>query len=223
VSGIVVEGLSKSFAGRPLFDGVSLAVRSGEAVVVMGPSGTGKTTLLRCCNGLERADRGTVAVGDVVLAAGDSPQRFATAALAMRARVGFVFQAFNLFSHRTVLENVMEGPVQVRREAEVTARARAQALLEQVGVAHRAAAYPRDLSGGEQQRIAIARALAMQPEVLLLDEPTSALDPARVQSLADLLRGLAGGGLALLAVSHDEGFAMAVGGRVIRMVGSGSG
>jgi cystine transport system ATP-binding protein len=212
-----VEGLAKSFGNRPIFTGVSLRVGAGEAAAIVGPSGSGKTTLLRCLDGLERADSGTVVAGPHRLDARDPAHRFAAAARHLRLSVGFVFQGCHLFGHRTVLENVMEGPVYVRREAPVSARARAVTLLETVGVVHRAAALPRELSGGEQQRAAIARALAMRPEVLLLDEPTSALDPARTESLAALLRQLVGEGLAIVTVTHDLPFAEALGARQYRM------
>jgi ABC-type polar amino acid transport system ATPase subunit len=212
-----VTGLEKSFAGRLLFRDVHLTVGPGEAVTVMGASGTGKTTLLRCLNGLERADAGVIEVGGVRLEAGDDPHRFRRATLELRRRVGFVFQGWHLFAHRTVLENVMEGPLFVRREPALAARRRALALLERVGVGHRAEAWPHELSGGEQQRTAIARALAMQPEVLLLDEPTSALDEARIGGLVVLLRELVAAGLALVAVTHDSPFATAVSTRVLQL------
>jgi ABC-type polar amino acid transport system ATPase subunit len=218
VTGLVqVEGLCKTFRGRSIFAEVSLRVEAGEAVAVVGPSGSGKTTLLRCLDGLERADAGTVRVGEHRLEATERPIHFAASARALRRSVGFVFQGCHLFSHRTVLENVMEGPIYVRRESPEVARARALALLETVGVAHRAGALPRELSGGEQQRAAIARALAMQPEVLLLDEPTSALDPARTDSLAALLRRLGTDGLTIVTVTHDLPFAEALGARQYRM------
>jgi polar amino acid transport system ATP-binding protein len=206
---LIVAGLGKSFAGRSIFQDISLKVGVGEAIAIVGPSGSGKSTLLRCIDGLEAADRGTVSIGDAQLVAGDPPARFQAAARAIRRRVGFVFQGCHLFSHRTVLENVMEGPLYVRRESPATARERATALLETVGILPRASARPRELSGGEQQRAAIARALAMQPELLLLDEPTSALDPARADSLAALLAELRSGGLAILTVTHDLPFAHA--------------
>jgi polar amino acid transport system ATP-binding protein len=214
---LTVSGLGKSFGARVLFRDVELAITPGEAVTLMGPSGTGKTTLLRCLNGLERADEGAVAVGDVRLDARDPPERFRRAVLELRRRVGFVFQGWHLFAHRTVLENVMEGPVHVRRESPEAARPRALALLERVGVGHRAGAWPHELSGGEQQRIAIARALAMQPEVLLLDEPTSALDEARIAGLTTLLRELVAGGLALVTVTHDVPFARALSTRICQL------
>jgi polar amino acid transport system ATP-binding protein len=212
-----VDSLSKSFAGRTIFADVSFDVAAGEAVAIVGPSGSGKTTLLRCLDGLDRADGGTVVVGPHRLDAGERADRFQQAARALRRSVGFVFQGCHLFSHRTVLENVMEGPVWVRREPPAIARDRAMALLETVGIAHRAGALPRELSGGEQQRGAIARALALQPEVLLLDEPTSALDPARTEALAVLLQRLVGDGLAILVVSHDLPFAEALAARRFTM------
>jgi polar amino acid transport system ATP-binding protein len=214
-----VDRLTKSFGGAPIFQDVCLTVEAGEAVSIMGPSGSGKTTFIRCLNGLERADRGIVSVGRERLDASDPPDRFRIAALAVRRQLGFVFQGWHLFAHRTVLDNVMEGPVWVRREALSVARRRAEALLDQVGVGHRAAAFPHELSGGEQQRAAIARALAMEPEALLLDEPTSALDEARSGSLADLLRSLVGRGLALVAVTHDAAFARAVSRRILKLEG----
>jgi ABC-type polar amino acid transport system ATPase subunit len=212
-------GLCKLFQGRVIFQDVALRLERGEALALMGPSGSGKTTLLRCLNGLELADRGSVVVGAVRVEAGDTPALQQTAIRAVRQRVGFVFQGCHLFSHRTVLENVMEGPVFVRRQPVAVARERACALLERVGIAHRAAAYPRALSGGEQQRAAIARALAMQPEILLLDEPTSALDAERGEALAELLRGLIGEGLALLTVTHDARFADALAARRLTLEG----
>jgi ABC-type polar amino acid transport system ATPase subunit len=212
-----VTGLCKSFGSRVLLDGISFTLAPGESVAVMGESGTGKTTLLRCLDGFEQADAGTVTVAEVELDHRHPPARFRANALALRRRVGFVFQGWHLFSHRRVLDNVMEGLVHVRRVAPEAARLRAQALLDEVGVGHRAQAFPHELSGGEQQRAAIARALAMQPEVLLLDEPTSALDEARVARLAELLRGLVRGGLALVTVSHDVAFARAVADRRYRL------
>jgi polar amino acid transport system ATP-binding protein len=214
---LTIAGLGKSYGERVIFSAIDLVVQPGEAVTLMGPSGTGKTTLLRCLNGLERADAGTVAAGGVTLDASHDHHRFAREALALRRRVGFVFQGWHLFTHRTVLANVMEGPLHVRRDPPALARQRALELIERVGVGHRAEAWPHQLSGGEQQRIAIARALAMQPEVLLLDEPTSALDEARIASLTELLRELTATGLALVTVTHDVPFARALSTRIFTL------
>jgi ABC-type polar amino acid transport system ATPase subunit len=219
VSLLVVDRLGKHFGGRPIFTDVSLRLEPGEAVAIVGPSGSGKTTLLRCLDGLERADSGSVTVGEHTLEASARADRFAAVARQVRRRVGFVFQGCHLFSHRTVLENVMEGPRYVRREPVDSARQRATALLDIVGVLHRASAHPRDLSGGEQQRAAIARALALRPDVLLLDEPTSALDPARTDALAGLLLRLVSDGLAVITVTHDLPFAQALARRRFTMDG----
>jgi polar amino acid transport system ATP-binding protein len=212
-----VTGLQKRYGGRDLFRDVSFSVEPGQVVAVMGASGTGKTTLLRCLDGFEQADAGLVSVGEARVDHRDPPERFHAAVLALRRRVGFVFQGWHLFSNRTVLENVMEGPLFVRGTAPDAARTQALGLLEQVGVAHRSQAFPHELSGGEQQRAAIARALAMDPEVLMLDEPTSALDDDRAERLTELLRGLVTAGLALVAVTHDADFALRLGGRVFRL------
>ncbi len=211
---IEIVGLAKRFGARVLFEGVCLRVGAGEAVAIEGRSGTGKTTLLRCLVGLERADAGTVRVGGDALAAGVSD---AAALARVRRKMGFVFQQFHLFPHLSVLDNVTLAPVDVAGLAPVEATRVARALLERVGVAARADARPGALSGGEQQRVAIARALALAPEALLLDEPTSALDPERVSDLVSLLRGLCAEGLALLVVTHDADFARAVAGRVVTL------
>jgi ABC-type polar amino acid transport system ATPase subunit len=218
---IEVAGLHKRFGAHVVLDGVSLEVGAGEIVALTGPSGCGKTTLLRCVNGLERADAGTIRVdGHEVPTGGAEAAHGASdrALLAIRRRVGFVFQTWNLFAHRTVLDNVIEAPVHVARIPVAEATERASALLDRVGIAARAGARPHQLSGGEQQRAAIARALAMNPTALLLDEPTSALDPGRRRELAALLRGLVDDGLALLCVSHDPDFARELRARVLVMV-----
>jgi polar amino acid transport system ATP-binding protein len=213
-------GLGKSHAGRALFHDVSLELRAGHATALMGPSGAGKTTLLRCLNGLELPDAGSVSVGSACIEAGASPDALHRAVRAVREKVGFVFQGCHLFSHRSVLENVMEGPRFVKRESAAASLARAEALLEKVGVADRAAAYPHQLSGGEQQRTAIARALALDPAILLLDEPTSALDPERGERLAELLRDLMSEHLAVMTVTHDARFAAALDARILRLEGA---
>jgi ABC-type polar amino acid transport system ATPase subunit len=218
---IEVAGLRKCFGAHVVLDGVSLELGAGEIVALTGPSGCGKTTLLRCMNGLERADAGTIRVDGHEVPTGAAAAAHGAgdrALLAIRRRVGFVFQTWNLFAHRTVLENVIEAPVHVARVPVAEATERASALLERVGIAARAGARPHQLSGGEQQRAAIARALAMDPTALLLDEPTSALDPGRRRELAALLRGLVDDGLALLCVSHDPDFARELRARVLVMV-----
>jgi ABC-type polar amino acid transport system ATPase subunit len=209
--------LSKSFAERLIFEDVSLTLSRGEAVVLTGPSGAGKSTFLRCLNGLERADRGEVCVQDACIRAEARPAEFSAAVRAVRSLVGFVFQGHCLFSHRSVLDNVLEGPVYIQGLSRAECLPRAQSLLERVGIAHRAHALPRQLSHGEQQRVAIARALALDPKVLLLDEPTSALDRERTEQLTHLLGSLQREGLAMLAVTHDQRFAAALGARVHRL------
>jgi ABC-type polar amino acid transport system ATPase subunit len=210
---IEISGLRKRLGDRTVLDGVSLRVDAGEGLAVMGPSGAGKTTLLRCLNGLERADAGVVRVGDDELSA--AAPDYDGAVARVRRRVGYVFQEWHLFRNRTVLGNVIEAPVHVAGERHADAVASARVLLERVGIAHREAAYPHELSGGEQQRAAIARALAMRPQVLLMDEPTSALDAARVAELSGLLRTLVADGLTLIVVTHDQDFARALGVRVL--------
>ena len=212
---IEIAGLCKQLGGRTVLDGVSLSVPRGQTVAIVGPSGAGKTTLLRCLNGLERPDVGTVRVGDVEWGprAPHSERHLST----LRRRVGFVFQQWNLFANRSVLGNVIEAPVHVAGRSRADATAAAHTLLDRVGIGHRAAAFPHQLSGGEQQRAAIARALAMEPEVLLLDEPTSALDPARVDDLLALLRALAGSGLTLVTVTHDARVPEALRARVVAL------
>jgi ABC-type polar amino acid transport system ATPase subunit len=211
------RGLTKSFGDRLIFENVSLSLSRGEALVLTGPSGAGKSTFLRCLNGLERADRGEVWVADACIRAGAKPADFAAAVRVVRSHVGFVFQGHHLFSHRSVLDNVLEGPVHVRGVPRQECLPRAQTLLERVGIAHRAHALPRQLSHGEQQRVAIARALALDPQVLLLDEPTSALDRERAEQLSQLLRSLLREGVAMLAVTHDQRFAATLGARVHRL------
>ena len=196
---VEVTKLRKRLGARMILDDVSLTLDRGQALVIMGPSGSGKTTLLRCLNGLDRADEGSVRVGDDTLVADSAPSSVA----ALRRRVGFLFQQWNLFQHLTVLENVIEAPIHVEGLSRDEAIARARPLLERFGLSAHGDAYPRRLSGGEQQRTAIARALAMQPSLLLLDEPTSALDRARAGELLTLLTELLSGGLALILVTHD--------------------
>jgi polar amino acid transport system ATP-binding protein len=209
-----VRGLKKSFGAHRVLDGVDLDVAEGSVTVLLGPSGSGKSTLLRCVNHLERPDAGFVEVaGEVVgyrYREGRLHELPAREITRQRTRVGMVFQQFNLFPHLTVLENLIEAPVSVRGTAKSQAVARAAELLARVGLAGRERAYPRELSGGQQQRVAIARALAMEPRLLLFDEPTSALDPELVGEVLGVIRDLAAGGMTMIIVTHEIGFAREV-------------
>jgi len=207
---IELRSVKKSFGDRCVLAGISATFAKGSAVSLVGPSGGGKTTLLRCLNGLESFDQGSIQIaGETIVAGGEANNRAALARV--RARVGFVFQQFHLFSHRTALGNVIEAPVHVRNESVASATERAKELLTKVGMQEHIHKYPHELSGGQQQRVAIARALAMKPEVLLMDEPTSALDPERVQDVIELLRALKKEqGLSLVIVTHEMQFARAI-------------
>ena len=206
-----VEGLQKSFGGRQVLRGIDAQVRKGETIALVGPSGGGKTTFLRCLNGLDSFDAGLVEIAGLPIAPRTQPD--APELRALRTRVGMVFQGLYLFPHLNALENVMLAAVHVRGEARNVVERRARALLERVGLGDRAAARPRQLSGGQQQRVAIARALAMDPEVLLLDEPTSALDPQMRGEVLMVLRDLAGT-CTMLVVTHEMSFACGVATRI---------
>ena len=208
-----IEGLRLSRAGREVLRGIDLSVGRGELCALMGLSGSGKTTALRATVALESFQAGLIAVDGFALAAGPLPPESRLKPL--RRRAGMVFQAHALFEHLTTLENVVLAPVRVLGQARSEAESRARALLESLGVAGRAAAYPRALSGGEAQRVAIARALAMDPPLLLMDEPTASLDPARRGSLGDALRMLAAQGRGLLVATHDTDFARDSADRVV--------
>lgn len=211
---IRVQGLTKKYGARTVIQDLSFEVPSGQVVALVGPSGGGKSTLIRCLHGLEPFDGGKIEIDQATLSPGArGGNRHALDAI--RRVAGFVFQQWHLFSHMSALANVMEAPVHVKQEPRAQAEAKARALLEKVGMGHRVDAMPRRLSGGEQQRVAIARALAMEPTVLFLDEPTSALDPQRVGDLVDLLRQLAKEGLTLLTVTHDLRFAAQLCGRAL--------
>ncbi|HEY0698636.1 MAG TPA: amino acid ABC transporter ATP-binding protein [Micromonospora sp.] len=208
---VAVHGLHKWFGPLHVLKDVELTVAAGEVVVVVGPSGSGKSTLCRCLNRLEVAEQGRVEIdGEPVPAEGRRLAR-------LRADVGMVFQSFNLFGHRTILDNVTLGPVKVRREKPAAAREHAMALLDRVGIANQARKYPAQLSGGQQQRAAIARALAMRPKVLLFDEPTSALDPEMVGEVLDVMTSLARDGMTMVVVTHEMGFARRAADRVVFM------
>ena len=208
---IVLTGVNKWFGDLHVLREVNLSVRRGEVVVVIGPSGSGKSTLCRTINRLEPASSGTITIDGTPLPAEG-------AALArLRSEVGMVFQSLNLFAHRTVLNNVMLGPVKVRKERPAAVRERAMGLLDRVGIADQAGKYPAQLSGGQQQRAAIARALAMRPKAMLFDEPTSALDPELVGEVLEVMTALAGDGMTMLVVTHEMGFARHAAQRVVFM------
>jgi polar amino acid transport system ATP-binding protein len=209
---IRVESLRKSHGKREVLRGIDAEVYRGETIAIVGPSGGGKSSFLRCLNGLTSFEAGTVSIAGLRLDAGTPTD--APSLRALRARVGMVFQGFHLFPHLSALENICLAPLYVRHEAPGAVQARAKALLARVGLAGRDGARPTSLSGGEQQRVAIARALAMEPEVLLLDEPTSALDPQMRGEVLAVLRDLARGGNTMLVVTHEMGFARAVASRI---------
>ncbi|WP_077396454.1 amino acid ABC transporter ATP-binding protein [Bombella intestini] len=211
-------GIAKSFAGNEILRGISLDVERGELISIIGPSGCGKSTFLRCLNFLERPDAGEVRVEDVTVSStGHWHRADEVQAHRLRSHVGMVFQSFNLFPHRTVLENVMLAPMQVKRMSEAQAEHIACELLEKVGLAAVKNRYPDRLSGGQQQRAAIARALAMKPSVMLYDEPTSALDPELSEEVLSVMRALDGEGMTQLVVTHDMRFARAASDRVLFM------
>src|SRR5690242_1061476 len=208
---IELREVNKYFGALHVLRDIDLAVGRGEVVVVIGPSGSGKSTLCRTINRLEAIDSGAITVDGVPL-----PEEGKELAR-LRADVGMVFQSFNLFAHKTIVENVMLAPVKVRKTPASEARKTAMELLERVGIANQADKYPAQLSGGQQQRVAIARALAMRPKVMLFDEPTSALDPEMVQEVLDVMTGLAKDGMTMLVVTHEMGFARRAADRVIFM------
>jgi polar amino acid transport system ATP-binding protein len=213
----------KSFGRLEVLKGIDLTVDPGEVLCLIGPSGSGKSTFLRCINHLEKIDGGELSVdgelvgyrrhGDKLYELGDRE------VCRKRSEIGMVFQRFNLFPHLSVLDNVISGPVRVKREPASTARQRAHELLARVGLADKVSSYPNQLSGGQQQRVAIARALAMAPKLMLFDEPTSALDPELVGDVLDVMRGLAEDGMTMIVVTHEMGFAREVGDTVVFMDG----
>ncbi len=216
-------GVGKRFGTHQALDGVTLDVMPREVVCIIGPSGSGKTTFLRCINQLERIDAGALWVDGELAGyrlAGQSLHPLNEAQIARQRRAtGMVFQRFNLFPHLTVLGNIVEGPVQVLRQTPAEARLAAMALLERVGLTHKANSYPAELSGGQQQRVAIARSLAMRPKLMLFDEPTSALDPELVGEVLTVMRDLAASGMTMIVVTHELAFARDVGHRVVFMDG----
>ncbi|WP_297368547.1 ABC transporter ATP-binding protein [Acidocella sp.] len=216
---LVVEDIHKSFGKVEVLKGVSLTAHDHDVIAILGSSGSGKSTFLRCINLLETPDRGRVSIKGELIEMRDGKQGRLAAnpkqVERLRSRLSMVFQQFNLWAHMTVLQNVIEAPMHVLKLDRKTAIARAEAMLDKVGLAHRLDAYPAQLSGGQQQRVAIARALAMEPDVLLFDEPTSALDPELVGEVLKVMRDLAKEGRTMLVVTHEMGFAREVASRVM--------
>ncbi|WP_040949831.1 amino acid ABC transporter ATP-binding protein [Gorillibacterium massiliense] len=213
---IKLTGIQKSFGRHEVLKGIDLTVQKGEVVAILGPSGSGKTTLLRCINYLERPNDGEIAIGDFSISC-KKPQKKDIHTL--RGKSAMVFQQYNLFRHKTALENVMEGLVIVKKLPKEEARQRSVELLEKVGLGGKQDAYPSQLSGGQQQRVGIARALALNPEVILFDEPTSALDPELVGEVLAVIRKIAKEGITMIIVTHEMGFAQDVANHVVFMDG----
>jgi len=218
---IQISHVRKSFSGVEVLKNISLAIPAGSVTVILGPSGSGKSTLLRCINHLEKLDGGTIRVGETLIGyrqQGQNLYELSEQQVAeQRKNIGMVFQQFNLFPHRTVLQNVADAPVLVKKEKKSAALENAKKLLARVGLEHRIDAWPRELSGGQQQRVAIARALAMKPDVLLFDEPTSALDPELVGEVLQVMKDLAHSGITMVVVTHEIGFAREVADQIIFM------
>ncbi len=213
--------VTKAFHGTEVLKGIDMTVASGQVVCLLGPSGSGKTTFLRCINQLETIDGGRIWIDGQLMGyeeRGGKLHRLSDKRIAAQRRdIGMVFQRWNLFPHKTALQNIMEGPCLVKREKKDQVRERALELLEQVGLDDKPSAYPAQLSGGQQQRVAIARALAMDPKLMLFDEPTSALDPELVGEVLKVMRDLAHGGMTMIVVTHEMGFAREVADRVVFM------
>jgi len=220
---VSAQQVCKSFGSLEVLKGISLEVGRGEVLCLIGPSGSGKSTFLRCINHLEKVTAGRLYVDGELVGYREKNGRLHEMspkdAARQRRDIGMVFQHFNLFPHRTVLENVIEAPTQVKGESRQSATARAGELLERVGLSAKAGAYPAQLSGGQQQRVAIARALAMEPKLMLFDEPTSALDPELVGEVLGVMRDLAEGGMTMVVVTHEMGFAREVADTVAFMDG----
>ncbi|MCG7450161.1 amino acid ABC transporter ATP-binding protein [Corynebacterium kefirresidentii] len=220
---ISAQNVHKSFGQLEVLKGINLEVQAGEVACLLGPSGSGKSTFLRCVNHLDKATAGRLYVDGELIGYreknGTLYEISEKEAAEQRSDIGMVFQSFNLFPHRTVIENIIEAPVQVKKIPEETARARAMELLEDVGLASKANNYPVQLSGGQQQRVAIARAVAMDPKLMLFDEPTSALDPELVGEVLHVMKDLAAEGMTMLVVTHEMGFAREVADKVFFMDG----
>ncbi|WP_459587975.1 amino acid ABC transporter ATP-binding protein [Corynebacterium camporealensis] len=220
---ISAQNVHKSFGRLEVLKGIDLEVAPGEVTCLLGPSGSGKSTFLRCVNHLETINAGRIYVDGTLIGYeeknGTLYEITEKQAAQQRSDIGMVFQSFNLFSHRTVLENIIEAPIQVKKVPADKAKKKAMELLEQVGLAHKADAYPVQLSGGQQQRVAIARAVAMEPKLMLFDEPTSALDPELVGEVLRVMKQLAADGMTMLVVTHEMGFAREVADKIVFMDG----
>ncbi|MDY5839429.1 MAG: amino acid ABC transporter ATP-binding protein [Corynebacterium camporealensis] len=220
---ISAQNVHKSFGRLEVLKGIDLEVAPGEVTCLLGPSGSGKSTFLRCVNHLETINAGRIYVDGTLIGYeeknGTLYEITEKQAAQQRSDIGMVFQSFNLFSHRTVLENIIEAPIQVKKVPADKAKKKAMELLEQVGLAHKAEAYPVQLSGGQQQRVAIARAVAMEPKLMLFDEPTSALDPELVGEVLRVMKQLAADGMTMLVVTHEMGFAREVADKIVFMDG----
>jgi polar amino acid transport system ATP-binding protein len=218
---VKAEGVHKSFGRLEVLKGINLEVMPQEVMCIIGPSGSGKSTFLRCMNHLEKINAGRLWVNGGLVGyrqKGDKLHELSEKEVAaQRQEIGMVFQRFNLFPHMTALENVMEAPIRVKKEPKQVVRERALTLLGQVGLSDKASSYPSQLSGGQQQRVAIARALAMQPKLMLFDEPTSALDPELVGDVLEAMKQLALGGMTMIVVTHEMGFAREVGDSLVFM------
>lgn len=220
---ISAQNVHKSFGRLEVLKGIDLEVAPGEVTCLLGPSGSGKSTFLRCVNHLETINAGRIYVDGTLIGYeeknGTLYEITEKQAAQQRSDIGMVFQSFNLFSHRTVLENIIEAPIQVKKVPADKVKKKAMELLEQVGLAHKADAYPVQLSGGQQQRVAIARAVAMEPKLMLFDEPTSALDPELVGEVLRVMKQLAADGMTMLVVTHEMGFAREVADKIVFMDG----
>lgn len=213
---ISLRNIHKTFGKSTVLNGINLTVEKGDVVVILGPSGSGKTTLLRCVNFLERPNEGEVSIGDFTVNCKHPSKQDI---LKLRRKTAMVFQHYNLFKHKTVLENVMEGLIVAQKVPKEEAKARSIEVLEKVGLAAKVNDYPSQLSGGQQQRVGIARALALNPEVILFDEPTSALDPELVGEVLSVIRKIAREGVTMIVVTHEMGFAREVSNHVVFMDG----
>ena len=209
---IEVKNISKKFNNNVVLNGIDLNINKGDVVAIIGPSGTGKSTFLRCLNRLEKPESGSISIGDLSVDLAHSDKK---SLVELRKKTSMVFQGFNLFPHMTVLDNLTLAPIKVKGMEKAAAEEKARKLLETVGLADKAEKYPASLSGGQKQRVAIARALAMDPEIMLFDEPTSALDPEMVGEVLNVMKNLAENGMTMVIVTHEMGFAREVADRVL--------